>query len=120
MSDIDRLSRRMSFKLPIVLRYTIGLSCLFGIVHLTFARSFKPLKKHLLAMPFYIMGLCHEELYQLYCIKTGQPVVWRERGKNLYEQQLKEKQRLRELDEKMKLQGRTLNEQLDKPLNAEL
>ncbi len=71
-------------------------------------------------MPFYIMGLCHEELYQLYCIKTGQPVVWRERGKNLYEQQLKEKQRLRELDEKMKLQGRTLNEQLDKPLNAEL
>lgn len=92
---MDRLSRRMSFKLPIVMRYSIGLSFLFGIVHLTFSRSMKHLKHHVLAMPVYMIGLCHEEIYQYYCIKTAQPVEWRERGKNIYEQQLKEKQRLK-------------------------
>lgn len=105
---MDRLSRRMSFKLPIVLRYSIGLSFLFGILHLTFSRSMRYVKHYVIAMPLFMVALCHEEIYQFYCIKTGQPVVWRERGKNLYEQQLKEKQRLKEVDDKMKLTAKSL------------
>ena len=84
-SDADRLSRRISFKLPIVLRYSIGLSIFSGIVHVTFSRQARHLKKHLFMMPFYILGLCHEEAYQYLCLRTGQRVVWRYRGKNLYE-----------------------------------
>ncbi len=58
-SDSDRLSRRMSFKFPIVLRYSIGLSVLFGILHLTFSRQAKHLRSHILIMPLYMIGLCH-------------------------------------------------------------
>jgi hypothetical protein len=90
------------------MRYSIGLSVLFGILHLTFSRKAHHLRNHILIMPLYMIGLCHEELYQFYCIQAGKPVIWRERGKNLYEQQLKERARLAEEAELMKNQAKML------------
>jgi hypothetical protein len=73
----------MSFKFPIVLRFSIWLPIFFGMVHGVVTRNLKTMAKHLYTIPLYMAFFSQEEIYQLYCIKTGKPIVWRQRGQNV-------------------------------------
>lgn len=74
---MDALSRRMSFKLPIVVRYNIGFSVLFGIIHAIYAGNGKWLTKYFYLMPLGMVGLCYEDIHKYLQIKgiISRPVV---------------------------------------------
>lgn len=62
--------RRLSFKVPIVVRYSVGLSIIFGILHATFARNIRWVTRYVVASPAAMLCLCHQELdYYLYISK---------------------------------------------------
>jgi hypothetical protein len=55
---MDKLSRRLSFKLPIVIRYSISFPLGFGIIHGAIKQNFKYFRMHLMASPLYMAILC--------------------------------------------------------------
>ena len=54
--------RRLSFKLPIVLRYSLFFSGLMGGIHMLIVSRKSPFKYWILASPLAMMGLCYEEI----------------------------------------------------------
>lgn len=58
-SELDALSRRMAFKLPIVIRYSIGGAIVFGIVHSAFAKNPAWMRRYFLATPLTCALLCY-------------------------------------------------------------
>jgi|JI6StandDraft_1071083.scaffolds.fasta_scaffold15467_2 hypothetical protein len=60
-SEEDRLLRRLSFKLPIVVRYTGMFVVLFGLLHTALARKIR-FRPYLLMSPLVAAFLCNEEL----------------------------------------------------------
>jgi hypothetical protein len=63
------LSRRLAFKLPIVLRYNIGFAFLFGIVHSLLAKNTKWFIRYFCMIPVGFGFLCHEEIIKYLQIK---------------------------------------------------
>ena len=68
-TELDALSRRMSFKLPIVIRYSIGTAILFGITHAVFAKNSVWMKRYCYMTPFFAAFLCHEEIIKYFQIQ---------------------------------------------------
>jgi hypothetical protein len=61
-SEKDRLSRRMAYKFPVVVRYSLLVSGLIGLMHCLLARKLNRLVQHMAVSPLYMMFLCHEEI----------------------------------------------------------
>lgn len=61
-SELDKLSRRLAFKLPIVLRYNVGFAIIFGILHSAFSRNTKWMKRYMYMIPLGMTGLCLQEI----------------------------------------------------------
>lgn len=59
----------MSFKLPIVVRYSIGISLVFGIVHSIIAGNTKWIKRYIYLIPFGIVLLCYDDISKYMQIK---------------------------------------------------
>lgn len=59
-SELDALSRRMAFKLPIVVRYSIAASILFGILHSILGKNAVWIKRYMYIIPVTISALCYE------------------------------------------------------------
>jgi pyruvate/2-oxoglutarate/acetoin dehydrogenase E1 component len=56
---MDALSRRLSFKMPIVIRYNIGFAVVLGMIHSTMASNIKWMRRYFYMIPFGITFLCY-------------------------------------------------------------
>jgi phosphoglycerol transferase MdoB-like AlkP superfamily enzyme len=59
----------MSFKLPIVVRYNIGISIVFGIAHSVIAGNTKWIKRYIYLIPLGMVFLCYDEISKYMQIK---------------------------------------------------
>ena len=68
-SELDALSRKMAFKLPIVVRYSIGGAILFGMLHCIAARNPIWAKRYFYMTPVACAGLCYQDIFKYLQIK---------------------------------------------------
>ena len=68
-SEIDALSRKMAFKLPIVVRYSIGGAIVFGMLHSIVARNPVWAKRYFFMTPLAGAGLCYQDIFKYLEIK---------------------------------------------------
>jgi hypothetical protein len=69
-SELDTLSRRLSFKLPIVVRFNVGLALFLGVAHSIFANNSKWIIRYFYLSPLWFAFVCHQEIIKYLQIKN--------------------------------------------------
>ena len=65
--------RKLSFKLPAVVRYNLIFALFFGIFGAFYTKKNSTILYFYRFVPFTIPGLCYEEIYRYYNFKMGFP-----------------------------------------------
>lgn len=68
-SEEDKLMRRLSFKLPIVFRYSVFFAFAFGLMHAFVVKRMRVVKYWTMLIPFEVGGLCYEEIWKYMSIR---------------------------------------------------
>ena len=72
-SQEDRLLRKLSFKLPVVVRYNLIFPIFFGVFAAFYTKKSSTVLYFYRFAPIGIAGLCYEEIIQFYKIKMDIP-----------------------------------------------
>ena len=94
-TEQDKILRKLSFKLPVVIRYNLVFLLLFGFVGTAITKNSKTFFSFYRFMPITVPALCYEEIYRYYLYKMGLPPPTIERNTMadlMVEQKRKEKE----------------------------
>lgn len=72
-SEKDKILRKLSFKLPAVVRYNVIFALFFGIFGAFYTKNMKTIMYFYRFLPITIPALCYEEIYRYYCFSQGMP-----------------------------------------------
>jgi hypothetical protein len=71
-TEEDKILRKLSFKLPVVVRYNFIFAFFFGILGGFYTKKMSTIIYFYRYTPIGIVGLCYEEVIRYYRWKTGQ------------------------------------------------
>ena len=72
-SEKDKILRKLSFKLPAVVRYNVIFAMFFGVFGAFYTKKMKTVLYFYRFLPITIPALCYEEIYRYYCFSQGLP-----------------------------------------------
>jgi len=72
-TEQDKIFRKLSFKLPVVIRYNIIFGFFFGILGAFYTKKTSTILYPYRFLPLGIGALCYEELYRYYRFIQGLP-----------------------------------------------
>jgi hypothetical protein len=70
-TEEDKIMRKLSFKLPAVVRYNVIFAFFFGLFGAFYTKKNKTILYFYRFVPFTIAALCYEEIYRYYCFSKG-------------------------------------------------
>lgn len=72
-TEQDKILRKLSFKLPVVLRYNLIFGFFFGVLGAFYTKKASTILYPYRFLPIAVAGLCHQEIYRYYRFVEGLP-----------------------------------------------
>jgi|JI10StandDraft_1071094.scaffolds.fasta_scaffold990085_2 hypothetical protein len=77
-SEYDKIMRRLSFKLPVVIRYNMIFALFFGTLSAFYTKKLSTVFYYYRYVPLGIVGLCYEEIIRCHRLYKGLPPLPKE------------------------------------------